>query len=98
MKIDHYTASLNPLTPHDCDRYEGLLVVKAGPQWAYNVIVPNDGQTIVALGGERVLAYKTPTGGVAEGFELRPGDRATRTKSGLPFHLAEWRIERAGSQ
>lgn len=94
-RIERYRGSLNPLTPHECDRYGTLTVVKAGPEWPYNVIVPNDGDTIVALGGEKILAYTTPSGVVAEGFELRPGDRATRVKSGLPAHLAEWRVERA---
>ena len=83
------------MTPHASDQYAGLLVIIVAPGWPYNVIVPNDGETIVALGGERILAYTTPSGTVAEGFELRPGDRATRVKSGLPAHLAEWKVERA---
>jgi hypothetical protein len=94
--VERYRGSCNPLTPHACDQYGSLLVVTPGPSWTYNVIVPNDGQTIVALGGERILAYTTPDGGVAQGFELRPGDRATRVRSGLPFHLADWEVERAG--
>lgn len=94
MKIEHYRGSRNPLTPHPCDRYGTLLVVSVGRGWPYNVIVPNDGDTIVALGGERVLGYTTPDGAVAEPFELRPGDRATRIRSDLPAHLCEWRISR----
>ncbi len=95
MTVETYLGSCNPLTPHDCDQYAPLLVVHPAPGWPYNVIVPSDGETIVALGGERILAYTTPGGGVAQAFELRPGDRATRVRSGLPFHLAEWRVERA---
>ena len=95
MKTESYTGSLNPMTPHGCDRYGSLLVVGVAPGWPFNVIVPNDGETIVALGGERILAYTTPSGTVAEGFTLRPGDRATRVRSDLPAHLAEWKVERA---
>ena len=95
MATERYKGGLNPLTPHGCDKYAGLLVVDVAPGWPYHVIVPNDGDTIVALGGERILAYTTPTGATAEGFTLRPGDRATRVRSGLPFHLAEWTVERA---
>ena len=90
-----YRGSCNPVTSHGCDAYRGLLVVDVAPGWPYNVIVPNDGETIVALGGERIVAYTTPSGARAEGFVLRPGDRATRVRSELPHHLAEWRIERA---
>ena len=97
MATERYTGSLNPLTPHDCDAYGGLFVVDVAPGWPYNVIVPNDGDTIVALGGERILAYTTPAGTVADAFELRRGDRATRVKSGLPGHLAEWVVERAAT-
>jgi hypothetical protein len=93
--VEILRGSLNPMTPHACDRYGDIVVVDVAPGWPYNVIVPKDGQTIVALGGERILAYTTPTGAVAEGFELRPGDRATRVRSDLPHHLGEWRIERA---
>ena len=95
MKTEHFRGSCNPLTPHACENYAGLLVVDVAPGWPYNVIVPNDGDTIVALGGERIFAYTTPSGAVAERFELRPGDRATRVRSGLPSHLAEWKVERA---
>ena len=95
MAVEIYRGSLNPLPPHACDRYAPLLVVHPAPGWPYNVIIPNDGETILALGGERILAYTTPGGGVAQAFELRPGDRATRVRPDLPFHLAEWRVERA---
>ena len=95
MATEFYQGSLNPLTPHGCDKYGALLVVDVAAGWPYNVIVPKDGETIVALGGERILAYTTPSGAVAEGFTLRPGDRATRVRSDLPSHLAEWKVERA---
>jgi hypothetical protein len=83
----------NLLTPHAPDRYPGLLVVKPGPEWDTFVIVPEDGQTVRALGGEKVYGYETVDGGRAEGFELAPGERATLVRSGLPFALVEWRIE-----
>jgi hypothetical protein len=95
VKTEYYKGSCNPMTSHGCDEYGTLLVVDVAPGWPYNVIVPKDGETIVALGGERILAYKTPSGAVADGFTLRPGDRATRVRSGLPSHLAEWKVERA---
>jgi hypothetical protein len=81
-------------TPHGPESYPGLEVVRPGAEWPA-ILVPRDGLTIVALGGEKAHAYRTPSGGVARGFELRPGDRATRVKSGLQFQLGEWRIERA---
>ena len=93
--MERYVGSRNPFTPHACDQYPGLLVVDVAPGWPYNVIVPENGQTIVGLGGERILAYTTPSGSSAEGFTLRPGDRATRLRSDLPSHLCEWQVERA---
>ena len=97
MTVERYTGSCNPMTPHACDAYGSILVVGVAPGWPYNVIVPKDGETIVALGGERILGYTTPAGATAEGFTLGPGDRATRVKSGLPSHLAEWKVERAAT-
>src|SRR5215471_15662680 len=82
--MERYVGSRNPLTPHPRDRYFGLLVVDVAPGWPYKVIVPNDGQTIVGLGGERILAYTTPAGSQAQAFTLGPGDRATRVRSDLP--------------
>jgi len=84
----------NLLTPHGPGSYPDLLVVKPGPEWDTFVIVPQDGQTILALGGEKVYGYETVDGGRAEGFELGRGDRATLVRSGLSFSLVEWRIER----
>ncbi len=88
-------AGRNLLTPHGPDQYPGLLVVKPDPRWEVHVIVPDDGATIVARGGEKIYAYETVDGGRADGFELRPGDRATLVQSNLPFFLVQWRIERA---
>ena len=87
-------SSRNPLTPHGPESYPGLLVVRPGPEWSVHVIVPNDGQTIVAKGGEKVYGYDTVDGGHADAWELGPGDRATLVRSGLPFSLVDWEIER----
>ena len=89
-----FRSGRNLLTPHGPEDYPGLLVVKPGPEWDTFVIVPHDGATIVARGGEKVYAYETVDGGRAEGFELRPGDRATLVRSDLAFALVEWRVER----
>ncbi len=84
----------NLLTPHEPDNYPGLLVVKPGPEWDTFVIVPEDGQTVLARGGEKVYGHETVDGGRSEGFELERGDRATLVRSGLPFAFVEWQIER----
>ena len=94
-RVEAYRGAQNLSTPHQADDYPGLLVVRPGPAWRNGIIVPQDGQTVLGLGGERILPYRTPTGGIAQGFELRPGDRATRVRSGLEFAFAEWRVERA---
>jgi len=90
-----FKAGRNLLTPHGPDRYPGLNVVKPDPRWEVFVIVPEDGTTIEASGGEKLYAYETVDGGRAQGFELRPGDRATLVRSGLPWFLVEWQVERA---
>jgi hypothetical protein len=72
-------------------------VVKPGEEWEVFVIVPEDGAGFVARGGEKVYGYETIDGGRADAFELRAGDRATMARSGLPFSLVEWRVERACS-
>lgn len=87
-------AGRNLLTPHGDDAYPGLLVWR-GPGWDLGVIVPDDGQTLLARGGEKAYGYETIDGGRAAGFELRAGDRATLVRSGLPHALVEWAIERA---
>lgn len=84
----------NLLTPHSPENYPGLLVVRPGPDWDTFVIVPEDGQTVRARGGEKVYGYETVDGGRAEGFELAAGEQATLVRSGLPFSLVEWQIER----
>jgi hypothetical protein len=85
--------SRNLLTHHPAESYPGLLVWR-GAGWPVGVIAPDDGQTIVARGGEKAYGYETVDGGRADEFELLPGDRATLARSGLPFALVEWRIER----
>jgi hypothetical protein len=93
--VDVRRGGRNLVTTHGPESYPGLLVVKPGPDWAVWVIVPEDGQTVRGLGGERTYGYETVDGGRAEGFELRAGDRATLLRSGLAHSLVEWRIERA---
>jgi hypothetical protein len=85
----------NLLTPHRPGDYPGLRVLEPG-EWDLALIVPEEGQTIAALGGEKVLPYRTPDGGEAQGFVLRAGDRATVVVLRGAFQMAEWRIERAG--
>ncbi len=85
----------NLMTPHGVDDYPGLLVVRPGPGWDLAVIVPNEGDTIVARGGELTYSYDTIDGAHAQGFRLRAGDRATLVRSGLPHFFVEWRIDRA---
>ena len=89
-------AGRNLLTTHPSEAYPGLIVWR-GAGWALGVIVPDDGQVIEARGGEQTYAYDTVDGGHAEGFELRPGDRAILARSGLRHALVEWRIERASA-
>jgi len=89
-----YRSGRNLLTPHGPESYPGLVVVKPGPQWDTFVIVPEDGATIVGLGGEKIYAYETVDGGRAQELELRPGDRAILVRSDLPFALVEWKVQR----
>jgi hypothetical protein len=95
MAAQRFVGGRNLLTAHDPEAYEGLLVVRPGPLWSVAVIVPEEGQTIRARGGERVYDYETVDGGQAQGFELGPGDRATLVRAGLPHAFVEWRVERA---
>lgn len=85
---------VNLTSPHPPKAYADVRCIEV-PGWQYFVIVPDDGKPFLALGGERLLSYETPTGGQAEGFELQPGDRVTRVRTGLRWQFAEWRIERA---
>ncbi len=92
---ERHRSGRNLLTAHPAAAYPGLRVVKPGERWSVSLIVPADGQTVLALGGERVLGYVTPSGVLADGFELRAGDRARMVAWDLPASLVEWDVERA---
>jgi hypothetical protein len=92
---ERYRSGRNFLTPHPAEAYPGLRVVKPGPQWSASLIVPADGQTVIGRGGERVLAYVTPSGVRAAGFELQAGDQARMVEWDLPASLVEWEVARA---
>jgi hypothetical protein len=93
--VETVRGARNLVTPHPPDSYPGILVVKPGPGWKLWIIVPGEGQTIAALGGEEAYAYVTVDGGRGQAFQLRAGDRATIVRSALPHAFVEWRIERA---
>lgn len=93
--VERYRSGRNFLTPHPADAYPGLRVLKPGPEWRSWLIVPADGETVIGRGGERLLAYATPSGVRAEGFELRAGDRAHMMAWDLPASLVEWEVARA---
>lgn len=95
MSAERVVGGRNIVTPHGADAYPGLLVVRPDARWSVAVIVPNDGDTIVARGGEEAYPYEIPGGGRAAGFKLQPGDRATLARAGLAHFLVEWHIERA---
>ena len=106
--VETFVSGIHLATPHAPEAYPGLQVVRPG-EWAYAVIVPNDGQTFTALGGEWVPGYRLRPGAPcidsaqrseapcieAQGFTLGPGDEVTRVRTGLPGFLAEWRMRRA---
>ena len=92
---ERYRSGRNFFTPHPAEAYPGLRVVKPGPQWSASLIVPADGGTVIGRGGERVLAYVTPSGVRAAGFELRAGDQARMVEWGLRASLVEWEVARA---
>lgn len=92
-----YRSGRSLVTTHGPENYPGLLVVRPGPRWEVFVIVPEDGATVAAQGGERAYGYDTADGGHADAFELLRGDRATLVRSGLAFSLVEWRVERAST-
>ena len=94
-RTERHRSGRNFMTPHDAAAYPGLRVIKPGPLWSGSLIVPGDGQTILARGGEHVLAYATPSGEHAAGFVLRAGDRARMVAWDLPASLVEWEIDRA---
>jgi hypothetical protein len=93
--VELYRSGRNLQTPHPADAYPGLRVVKPGPEWTTSIIVPADGQTVIARGGERVLAYVTPSGVRAAGFVLGAGDRARMVAWDLAASLVEWEVTRA---
>ncbi len=95
MRAETFVGGRNLVTRHEPDDYDGLLVVRPGSLWTIKVIVPEDGQTIRARGGEKMYPYETVDGGRAQGFELALGDRATLVRSGLPYSFVEWRVVRA---
>ena len=94
MSVGTCRGGRNVLTPHPVEAYPGLPVLP-GPEGQVRVIVPRVGETIVAVGGERLHGFETVDGGLAGGFDLGPGDRATIVREGLAHSLVEWRIERA---
>jgi hypothetical protein len=93
--VERYRGGRNLLTPHPAEAYPGLRIVKPGPRWSTSLIVPADGQTVIARGGEYVLAYVTASGVKAAGFVLAAGDRAQMVAWDLPASLVEWKVERA---
>lgn len=95
-EAETYRAGWHLMTVHGPAAYPGLQVVKGGQAWLEWVILGSVGQTVVARGGEQMYAYETSSGGRAEGFVLRQGDRATIVRAGLAASLVEWRLERAG--
>ena len=94
--VETFRGGRNLLTPHPPAAYPGIRVVRPGPRWPVALIVPADGQTVTGLGGEYLLAYVTPSGLAAQGFELGAGDRARMVAWGLPGSLVDWAV--AGAQ
>lgn len=93
MIMETFCGGANLSTPHPADSYSGVRVVSV-ERWSYQVIIPQDGQVLTACGGEQLAAYRMADGVEAQGFVLKPGDRATRLRSNLPRGLCEWRVER----
>lgn len=94
--MEIYLGAHNLKTTHGPEQYPGFLVV-IPCQWSYGVIVPQDGQTLIARGGERLIPFRTAGGAEAQGFTLAPGDRATRVRTGLAHAFAEWHVIRGSS-
>lgn len=92
--VEIYRGAHHLTTHHPKEDYPGLLVVIPF-EWSFAVIVPQDGQTIVARGGERLIPFPTISGQEAQGFTLSPGDRATRIRTDLPNSFAEWHVVRS---
>jgi hypothetical protein len=92
--VETLTASRNLLSPHGETDYPGLLTYRVSG-WPSVFVIPEPGQTIVALGGEEAYGYET-TGGVrADPIRLAKGDRATVASWDASAFLAVWRVERA---
>ena len=92
--VEIYRGAHHLTTSHDKERYPGLLVVVPF-QWSFAVIVPQDGQTITAAGGERLIPFRRIKGEPAQGFTLAPGDQATRVRIDPSNSFAEWHVVRA---
>lgn len=92
--LELYRGAQNLTTPHRPADYPAELRVVVPCEWSFGVIILEDGQSFVARGGERLIAYRTAHGGIAQGFTLRPGDRVTRLRSDLPHAFAEWQVQR----
>lgn len=92
--VEIYRGAHHLTTSHAKEQYPGLLVVVPF-QWSFAVIVPQDGQTITAVGGERLIPFRRIKGDPAQGFTLAPGDRATRMHIDPSSSFAEWRVVRA---
>ena len=94
-RVEVLVSARNLHSPHPPEAYPGMLAVQPGPRWTVTILVPNDGQSFTALGGEHNYAYETADGARAAAFRLSAGDRATLVRKDLPGCLAEWRLERA---
>lgn len=92
-QVEIYRGAHHLTTQHGQEHYPGLLVVVPFA-WSFGVIVPQDGQTIIGRGGERLIPFRRIKGEPAQGFTLAPGDRATRVRMDLPDSFAEWHVVR----
>jgi hypothetical protein len=96
MRVETFLAGKNLHTTHPGEAYAPIRTVRPGPEWTETILVPTEGQSFTALGGEHCFAYDTADGAHAEGFMLAAGDRATLVRTDLPHSFVEWRVERAG--
>jgi len=92
-RVERHRAGRNFLTPHGTEAYPGLRVVRPG-EWSMALLVPGDGASFVARGGERLLGYTTVSGVRAESLTLQPGDRVRMVAWDLPASLVDWEVER----
>ena len=85
--VETFVSGIHLATPHGPEEYPGLQVVRPG-EWDYAVIVPTDGQTFTALGGEWVPGYRLRRGITSAQRSGAPcTDSAQR--SGAPFIEAQ---------